>query len=72
MMIKCEVTKPYVERSQVDEFTWHVYSVNTGHIVASTYDDEMASAILLGIQHSECYNDEYAITKSWKPPEPLV
>jgi hypothetical protein len=71
-VIKCRVTRPYVERSLCGDFIWHVYNVNSGHIVASTYSDEMASAILIGIRNSQYYNDEYAIAESWQEPEPMV
>ncbi len=71
-VIKCKVTSPYVDRSQVEEFTWHVYNVNSGHIVASTYDEDMAVAMLLGIKKHVLYKDDYAVTETWKSPEPMV
>ena len=70
--IKCKINKPYVERSLCGDFTWHVYNVNSGYIVASTYDETMAETILSAIQECGYYRDEYAITETWKMPEPLV
>lgn len=71
-VIKCKNTAPYVQRPLVSEFTWHVYNVTKGHIVASTYDQQMANTILFAIQECGYYRDEYAITESWKSPEPMV
>ncbi len=71
-VIKCKVTQPYIERSLCGDFTWHVYNAKTGYIVASTYDEGTAETILSAIQESGCYRDEYAITESWKSPEPMV
>ena len=71
-VIKCKVTSPYVQRMQVDEFTWHVYNVDSGHIVASTYDENMANTILFAIHECGYYTDRYSITESWKAPEPMV
>jgi len=70
--IRCKNTQPYVERSLCSDFTWHVYNVSRGHIVASTYDQQMAETILFAIQECGYYKDEYAITESWKSPEPMV
>jgi hypothetical protein len=70
--IKCKPTQPYIERSLSGDFTWHVYNEKTGRIVASTYNEEMAGTILFAILECGYYRDEYAITESWKSPEPLV
>lgn len=71
--IKCKTTQPYVERSlAAGDFTWHVYNANTGNIVASTYDQRMAITILSAIIGCDYYRDEYAITETWKSPEPMV
>jgi hypothetical protein len=70
--IKCKITKPYIERSLCGDFTWHVYNANTGHIVASTFDKGTAETILFAILECGYYRDEYAITETWKSPEPLV
>jgi len=80
-VIKCKNTNPYIERSQCDKFTWHVYNIVTGSIVASTYDEAMARTILIGIKNNPMtYQCGYAITEtweediaqSWKEPEPMV
>lgn len=70
--IRCKNTKPYVERALCDQFTWHVYNTVTGDIVASTYDEAMANTILFAIRECGYYKDEYAITETWKEPEPMV
>jgi hypothetical protein len=73
--IRCKNNKPYVERSLCDEFTWHVYNTVTGDIVASTYDEDMARTILIGIRirnNPMSYQCGYAITETWKEPEPMV
>jgi hypothetical protein len=72
-VIKCKNTAPYVQRSQCGKFTWHVYNKETGQIVASTYDELMAMAILLGIKcNPKTYTCEYDITENWQEPEPMV
>jgi len=72
-VIKCKNTAPYVERSQCDKFTWHVYNMVTGNIVASTYDENMARAILLGIKSNpDTYTCGYDITETWQEPEPMI
>jgi hypothetical protein len=71
-VIRCKNSKPYVER-MIGKFTWHVYNTETGHIVASTYDETMAKTILLGIQNNpKTYTCGYDITETWKEPEPMV
>ena len=70
--IKCKSTAPYVERPLVAEFTWFVYNKRSGHIVAATYCENMANAILDGIKRSSIYSDEYGITEVWKSPEPMI
>ena len=70
--IKCKNTDPYVTRPLCAEFTWLVYNKNSGYIVAATYDEDMAKALLNGIRLSSKYNDDYGITEVWKSPEPMV
>jgi hypothetical protein len=71
-VIKCKPTKLYVERSPYSDFTWHVYNVSEGYIVASTYSKIMAETILFAMKDSGYYPDEYAITETWKSPEHIV
>ena len=71
-VIKCRVTRPYVERSLCGDFIWHVYNVNSGHIVASTFDKGTAETILSAIRDSCSFRDVYAIAESWQEPEPMV
>jgi hypothetical protein len=70
--IKCKNTEQYTTRALAGEFTWLVYNRNTGYIVAATYDEHMAEAMLLGIKRHAFYKDEYGITEVWKSPEPMV
>jgi hypothetical protein len=71
MSIRCKVTEPYIDRALAGPFKWFVYSKNSGHIVASTYDEKMAMTILYGIENSSYYQDEYAITMMWEAPESM-
>lgn len=70
--VKCKVSEPYVERAPAGDFTWYVYNKNSGHIVASTYDRQMAEAILTGIGISDFYHEPYAICEKYRGPEPMV
>ena len=71
--VKCKNTEPYTTRALCGEFTWLVYNMTTGYIVAATYDEMMARAIIAGIEKNPIsYFDKYAITEVWKAPEPMV
>jgi hypothetical protein len=70
--IKCKNTEPYTTRVMCGEFTWLVYNKTHGYIVAATYDEDMAKALLTGIRLSWKYNGDYGITEMWKSPEPMI
>lgn len=70
--VKCKVNEPYVERAPVGEFKWFIYNILSGHIVASTYSEQMAKAILVGIENDKFYIDNYAICEKYRGPEPMV
>lgn len=70
--IKCKNTEPYTTRVMCGEFTWLVYNKTHGYIVAATYDEDMAKALLNGIRLSSKYNGDYGITEMWKSPEPMI
>jgi len=70
--IKCKNTEPYTTRALCGEFTWLVYNKINGLVVAATYSEQMAEAILGGIKNSKYFADDYAITEVWKSPEPMI
>lgn len=65
LSIRCKNEDPFVFRMLADNFTWHIYNMNSGHIVASTYSPEMAAVLLRGIQSEKYMFDTYGITETW-------
>jgi hypothetical protein len=74
--IKCKNTEPYTTRPLAGEFTWLVYNKRSGFIVAATYCENMAYALITGIKKTESYHDDdcgdYVVTEVWKSPEPMI
>lgn len=70
--VKCKHSEPYTIRPVAGEFTWLVYNKTSGYVVAATYTENMAYAIISGIKNSKSFQDEYWVTEMWREPEPLV
>lgn len=71
--IRCVIDQPYVDRPMAaKDFDWIIYNASTNYVVAVTYCEAMARAILQGIQSNPTFMDLYCVTKRWKSPEPMV
>lgn len=65
LSIRCKNDEPFVCRMLAGNFTWHIYNMNSGHIVASCPSYDIAAVLLRGIQNEKYMFDTYGITETW-------
>ena len=69
LSVKCKADQPFIERTMAGPFKWIVYNRTTGYVVAATYSEDMAAAILRGIGDTQEFVDIYSVTELYSQPE---